>query len=146
MEPVERDEAFFRYDGGTMVKVEGYYIYYEKNSQMQTYMIERNQNAGPETSEKVEDKAVRNFRKIIDSKKPEEREEEKTSVFSYAATVCLALAVLATGVAFFQNRQNSSGIPEDAATASAVIAQATPEVTVAVQNSTDEKPAGGDTC
>lgn len=109
---------------------------------MQTYMIERNQNAGPETSEKVEDKAVRNFRKIIDSKKPEEREEEKTSVFSYAATVCLALAVLATGVAFFQNRQNSSGIPEDAATASAVIAQATPEVTVAVQNSTDEKPAG----
>ena len=142
MEPVERDEAFFRYDGGTMVKVEGYYIYYEKNSQMQTYMIERNQNAGPETSEKVEDKAVRNFRKIIDSKKPEEREEEKTSVFSYAATVCLALAVLATGVAFFQNRQNSSGIPEDAATASAVIAQATPEVTVAVQNSTDEKPAG----
>ena len=142
MEPVERDEAFFRYDGGTMVKVEGYYIYYEKNSQMQTYMIERNQNAGPETSEKVEDKAVRNFRKIIDSKKPEEREEEKTSVFSYAATVCLALAVLATGVAFFQNRQNNSGIPEDAATASAVIAQATPEVTVAVQNSADEKSAG----
>ena len=30
MEPVECDEAFFRYDGGTMVKVEGYYIYYEK--------------------------------------------------------------------------------------------------------------------
>ena len=98
-------------------------------------MIERNQNVGPETSEKVEDKAVRNFRKIIDSKKPEEREEEKTSVFSYAATVCLALAVLATGVAFFQNRQKSSGIPEDVATASAVIAQITPEE--AETNSTD---------
>ena len=41
--------------------------------------------------------------------------------------MCLALAVLATGVAFFQNRQNSSGIPEDVATASAVIAQITPE-------------------
>ncbi len=141
MEPGERDEAFFRYDGGTMVKVEGYYIYYEKNSQMQSYMIERNQNAGPETSEKVEDKAVRNFRKIIDSKKPEEREEEKTSVFSYAATVCLALAVLATGVAFFQNRQSSSGIPEDAATASAVIAQVTPEATAVLQNSTDAESA-----
>ena len=141
MEPGERDEAFFRYDGGTMVKVEGYYIYYEKNSQLQSYMIERNQNVGPETSEKVEDKAVRNFRKIIDSKKPEEREEEKTSVFSYAATVCLALAVLATGVAFFQNRQSSSGIPEDAATASAVIAQVTPEATVALQNSTDAESA-----
>ena len=89
----------------------------------------------------MEDKAVRNFRKIIDSKKPEEREEEKTSVFSYAATVCLALAVLATGVAFFQNRQSSSGIPEDAATASAVIAQVTPEEAGEVKSSTDAEPA-----
>lgn len=137
MEPGERDEAFFRYDGGTMVKVEGYYIYYEKNSQMQSYMIERNQNVGPETSEKVEDKAVRNFRKIIDSKKPEERKEEKTSVFSYAATVCLALAVLATGVAFFQNRQSNSGIPEDATAASAVIAQVTTKADGEAKSSTD---------
>lgn len=137
MEPGERDEAFFRYEGGTMVKVNGYYIYYEKNSQMQTYMIERNQNTEPDISEKVEDKAVRNFRKIIDSKKPEKREEEKTSVFSYAATVCLALAVLATGAAFFQNRQNSSGVSEDARTASAVIAQMTPVATGKVQKSTD---------
>ncbi len=139
MEPGERDEAFFRYDGGTMVKAEGYYIYYEKNSQMQTYMIERNQNTGPETSEKVEDKAVQNFRKIIGGKKLEEREEEKTSVFSYAATVCLALAVLATGAAFLQNRQSDSGISEDAATASAAIAQETSET---AKGSTAAKSAG----
>lgn len=129
MEPGEREEAFFRYDNGTLVKVNGYYIYYEKNTQMQTYMIERNQNTGPETSEQVEDKAVRNFRKIIDSKKPEEKEAEKTSVFSYAATVCLALAVLATGAAFFQNRQTGTGISEETQTASAVIAQMTPVLT-----------------
>lgn len=129
MEPVERDEAFFRYDGGTMVKVEGYYIYYEKNSQMQTYMIERNQRKGQETSEKVEDKAVRNFRKIIDSKKPEEREEEKTSVFSYAATVCLALAVLVAGVNFYRNQQENAGIPEDFRETSAAVAQMTSVIT-----------------
>ena len=69
MDPGEREDAFFRYDGGTMAKLSGYYIYYEKNSQMQTYMIERSQREGGEASEKVEDKAVRNFRKIIDSKK-----------------------------------------------------------------------------
>ena len=67
---------YFAYKYNELMQIGGHYIYYEKNSQMQTYMIERNQNAGPETSEKVEDKAVRNFRKIIDSKKPEEREEE----------------------------------------------------------------------
>ena len=129
MEPGEREDAFFRYDSGTMVQLNGYYIYYEKNSQMQTYMIERNQRKGQETSEKVEDKAVRNFRKIIDSKKPEEREEEKTSVFSYAATVCLALAVLVAGVNFYRNQQENAGIPEDFRETSAAVAQMTPVIT-----------------
>lgn len=129
MEPGEREDAFFRYDSGTMVQLNGYYIYYEKNSQMQTYMIERNQRKGQEPSEKVEDKAVRNFRKIIDSKKPEEREEEKTSVFSYAATVCLALAVLVAGVNFYRNQQESAGIPEDFRETSAAVAQMTPVIT-----------------
>ena len=128
MEPGEREDAFFRYDNGTMVQLNGYYIYYEKNSQMQTYMIERNQRKGQETSEKVEDKAVRNFRKIIDSKKPEER-EEKTSVFSYAATVCLALAVLVAGVNFYRNQQENAGIPEDFRETSAAVAQMTPVIT-----------------
>lgn len=129
MEPGEREDAFFRYDNGTMVQLNGYYIYYEKNSHMQTYMIERNQRKGQETSEKVEDKAVRNFRKIIDSKKPEEREEEKTSVFSYAATVCLALAVLVAGVNFYRNQQENAGIPEDFRETSAAVAQMTPVIT-----------------
>ena len=108
MDPGEREDAFFRYDGGMMAKLSGYYIYYEKNSQMQTYMIERSQKEGGEASEEVEDRAVRNFRKIIDSKNPEEQGEEKTSVFSYAATACLVLAVLTVGVQFYQNYNHKS--------------------------------------
>lgn len=134
MDPGEREDAFFRYDGGTMVKLGGYYIYYEKNSQMQTYMIERSQKEGGEASEKVEDRAVRNFRKIIDGKKPEERVEEKTSVFSYAATVCLALAVLVAGVNFYRNQQEKAGVPEDYRAASASVVQITPAVTEQVRS------------
>ena len=37
MDPGEREDAFFRYDGGMMAKLSGYYIYYEKNSQMQGF-------------------------------------------------------------------------------------------------------------
>ena len=129
MDPGEREDAFFRYDGGMMAKLSGYYIYYEKNSQMQTYMIERSQKEGGEASEKVEDRAVRNFRKIIDSKNPEEQGEEKTSVFSYAATVCLALAVLVAGVGFYRNQQENAGIPEDFRETSAAVAQMTPVIT-----------------
>ena len=134
MDPGEREDAFFRYDGGMMAKLSGYYIYYEKNSQMQTYMIERSQKEGGEASEKVEDRAVRNFRKIIDSKNPEERGEEKTSVFSYAATVCLALAVLVAGVGFYRNQQEKTEVPEDYRAASASVVQMTPAVTEPVQS------------
>lgn len=134
MDPGEREDAFFRYDGGMMAKLSGYYIYYEKNSQMQTYMIERSQKEGREASEKVEDRAVRNFRKIIDSKNPEERGEEKTSAFSYAATVCLALAVLVAGVGFYRNQQEKTEVPEDYRAASASVVQITPAVTEPVQS------------
>lgn len=134
MDPGEREDAFFRYDGGMMAKLSGYYIYYEKNSQMQTYMIERNQKEGGEASEEVEDRAVRNFRKIIDSKNPEERGEEKTSVFSYAATVCLALAVLVAGVGFYRNQQEKTEVPEDYRAASASVVQITPAVTEPVRS------------
>ena len=134
MDPGEREDAFFRYDGGMMAKLSGYYIYYEKNSQMQTYMIERSQKEGGEASEKVEDRAVINFRKIIDSKNPEERGEEKTSAFSYAATVCLALAVLVAGVGFYRNQQEKTEVPEDYRAASASVVQITPAVTEPVQS------------
>ena len=134
MDPGEREDAFFRYDGGMMAKLSGYYIYYEKNSQMQTYMIERSQKEGGEASEEVEDRAVRNFRKIIDSKNPEEREEEKTSVFSYAATVCLALAVLVAGAGFYRNQQEKTEVPEDYRAASASVVQITPAVTEPVRS------------
>lgn len=101
---------------------------------MQTYMIERSQKEGGEASEKVEDRAVRNFRKIIDSKNPEERGEEKTSAFSYAATVCLALAVLVAGVGFYRNQQEKTEVPEDYRAASASVVQITPAVTKPVQS------------
>ena len=125
MDPGEREDAFFRYDGGMMAKLSGYYIYYEKNSQMQTYMIERSQKEGGEASEEVEDRAVRNFRKIIDSKNPEERGEEKTSVFSYAATACIVLALAVVGVRFYRNYQVGQNIEGETRTASADIMQET---------------------
>ena len=40
------EDSFFLYRSGQLEKQKGYYIYYEKNSQMQTYMIERSQKEG----------------------------------------------------------------------------------------------------
>lgn len=112
MEPAEKEEAFFFYENGLMVRQRGYYIYYEKNPLMQEYMIEKNKAFTPEFTENVADEAVVSFRKIIKNKKtgkPKKTEEkpqeemEHTSVFSYAATACLVLAVLAVGAGFYRN-------------------------------------------
>lgn len=110
MDPAEREEVFFRYENSFLVKQNGYYLYYEKNPQMQSYMLEKNPESSQTGQEEVPDEAVKAFRKIIQKKKSSEEKqtedtEERTSVFSYAATACLALAVVAAGMKFYQNYQ-----------------------------------------
>lgn len=126
MDPEEREEIFFRYENNVLVKQKGYYLYYEKNPQMQAYMIEKNPDYGEKRREEVPDEAVRAFRKIIQKKKNvEEKEteetEERTSVFSYAATACLTLAVIAAGAKFYQNYQSMQAVNARTEAVSAVI-------------------------
>lgn len=121
MDPVEREDGFFRYENGNLVRQRGYYIYYEKNPQMQAYMIEKNSELQIGEAEKCEDKAVKNFRRIITDKKQDA--QERASVFSYAATACLAAAVLFVGVNFYRNYQSVKSIETEIRQASSVIVE-----------------------
>ena len=125
MDPIEREDAFFRYENGFLVRQEGYYLYYEKNPLMQAYMLEKNRGLQPKEEEEVQDDAVKAFRKIIKGKKREEQEEAevRTSVFSYAATACLALAVLAVGTNFYRNYQEMERVNQQAETVASVLAE-----------------------
>ncbi len=85
-------------------------------------MIEKNKDFAPEFTENVSDEAVVSFRKIIRNKKTKKAEKteekpqeemERTSVFSYAATACLVLAVLAVGAGFYRNYGGSPVQLED---------------------------------
>ena len=133
MDPAEREDAFFRYENGFLVRQSGYYLYYEKNPMMQAYMIDKNQMSQEEHTEEVEDEAVKSFRKIIKAKKKDDKEEETQggiSVFSYAATACLVLAALVVGVNFYQNYRDIQSInSEQAQMASAGAANDTEEET-----------------
>ena len=115
-EPTEGEEAFFHYENGLMAKVKGYYIYYEKNAAMQEYMVQKNQILKPEFTEKCSDEAVTTFRKIIQEKKNKSNEAETevhTSVFSYAATACILLALLAVGTGLYRNYREFQDIKEN---------------------------------
>jgi len=103
MEPTEKEEAFYRYEKGRLSRQTGFYIYYEKNEPMQNYIIAQKANQ-PKKEEIVEDKAVKNFRKIIETKAETKRQKNTTS-FVYAASTCLVVAVLAMGVVFVNDYQ-----------------------------------------
>ena len=81
LEPQEREDAFFRYENNTMTRLGGYYLYYEKNPYMQSYMLDKNKVLQPDIGEQYEDKAVKDFRKIITDKNGEKKEREAPSVF-----------------------------------------------------------------
>lgn len=123
LEPQEREDAFFRYENNNMTRLGGYYLYYEKNPYMQSYMLDKNKVLQPDIGEQYEDKAVKDFRKIITDKNGEKKEREAPSVFSYGVTACLAVAVLAVGVNFYRNYQGFQQQKGDSVTVSSVIVE-----------------------
>ena len=110
MDILDNEEVFYVREASGLLPRSGYYIYYEKNPQMQAYMLEKNPELNQPEQELVADDAVKTFRKIIQKKHTEETQEteERASVFSYAATACLVLAVLTVGVQFYQNYNHKS--------------------------------------
>lgn len=133
MDTTEREDAFFHYENNFLVKLPGYYLFYEKNPQMQNYMVAKNEEVHLEKTEEVPDEAVIAFRKIIHAKKKTKRLEKKKEaegladtgqegdipVFSYAATACLAIALLAVGVNFYRDYRDGYGVYEEVSTTTA---------------------------
>lgn len=103
MEPMEKEDAFFRFENNFLIKQSGYYLYYEKNEGMQNYMLAKNQVLEAESKEKTQDQAVRDFRRIIQEKN--EKKEDNSPFLSYAAVACLVLMTGAVGVRFYRNYQ-----------------------------------------
>lgn len=125
---MEKEEAFYFYENGNLGRQDGYYIYYEKNEEMQNYMIERKEK--PSEEEKYDDKVSRDIRTVIQHKKPEKperlekldklekperleklvraeklKEDETKGVnrLMYAAGTLLAVIILVVGAAMLSN-------------------------------------------
>lgn len=102
MEPGEKEESFFMYESNQMARQNGFYIYYEKNEPMQSYMIEKCGNNSIEETEHVSDRAVIDFRKIVSGKK-EQQSQGFTKRLLYGVSACSIVVLLAFGITFFNN-------------------------------------------
>ena len=101
---LEKEESFLIYENNRLCKQEGYYIYYEKNEEMQTYMIDH-KNA---QSEEVfyDDRVSRDIRTKIQNKKPAPATAEETKSVSklmYAAGTLMAVIILVVAAAMLDN-------------------------------------------
>jgi LysM repeat protein len=99
---VEKEETFFSYENNRLTRQEGFYIYYEKNDEMQNYMIEH--KAAPLSGEAdYDDRISRDMRVILQNKKTPQDESKSINRLMYAAGTLLAVIVLIVGAAILNN-------------------------------------------
>lgn len=107
MEPLEKEEAFYRYEDGKMSRQAGFYVYYEKNEAMRNFLVAQNERL-EKKSEEVDDEAVHSFRKKVEKKAEQENQKKQIPLFK-TASVCVAAAVLAVGVLYLNDYQKLRG-------------------------------------
>ena len=98
---MEKEEAFLNYENNSLCKQEGYYIYYEKNEEMQTYIIEYKKGQSSEAN--YDDRVSRDLRTVLQSKKPIQEESKSITRLMYAAGTLLAVIILVVGAAMLSN-------------------------------------------
>lgn len=107
---IEKEEAFLLYENNKLNKQEGYYIYYEKNEDMQNYMVEHNKGKSAEAD--YDDHVAREIRTIIQNKKPVEEDKKSVNRLMYAAGTLLAIIILVVGATMLNNYDQMKNMQE----------------------------------
>lgn len=147
-----KEEKYYLRKFHDLLEWGGHYIYYEKNAEMQTYMIDSRKRNGVTPSEVVEDRATANFRNVI-KEKMEQKEERKHSGFRYAVGMLLLLVVFGIGVTVMSKREQIHSVEDAAKVLSELVSQDTkeplqtqnPSVDVTLTPSDERDTDSGDT-
>lgn len=105
------DEMYFAYKYNELMQIGGHYIYYEKNPQMQNYMINTRRQNGVTPSEMVEDRAAKDFRSAV-RQRMEIKEQSQSSKLLYATSALLVVVVLAIGVSTMNNFERMASVQQ----------------------------------
>lgn len=105
----EKEEKYFIHKFKDLMECGGHYIYYEKNVEMQDYMISTRKKTGMTPSEIIEDTVTKNFRSVIRNK-AEKSQQKGRSRLVYAMSTFLILVVLVIGVTMLNNYEKMKGM------------------------------------
>lgn len=107
----DKEEKIYIYKYKEMLEAKGHYIYYEKNEEMQNYMIFCRKNVGMTPSEIVDDKVAKSFRSII-QEKVEKKEKKVKSKMLYVASLCCMIIVFGTLGRVYFNHDKEEPVEE----------------------------------
>lgn len=107
----DKEEKFYIYKYRNMMECSGHYVYYEKNLEMQNYMISTRKRTGLTPGELIEDRVTKNFRSII-REKTEKNEQKTQSRFVYAVSTFLVLVILVIGATLINNYDRMKGVKD----------------------------------
>lgn len=103
MDSLEKEEAFYVYEKNMLRRRDGYYVYYEKNPQMQEYMMQGKNDKEPLSEIDPQMAVVTNYRARTAEKN--RKSGKGFHAFVYVASLALLVAVSAMGV----NMMSSAG-------------------------------------
>ncbi len=100
VDTVEKEEHFYLYENGTLKRQKGYVCFYERNYEMQEYMLERSEKKSCEDAS--DDRVIRNIRNVI-REKEELKEQRKSGSFMYGASAFLVVVIIVIGINLMNN-------------------------------------------
>ena len=143
--PEEDEEIYFAYKFHELMQMGGYYIFYEKNPDMQNYMINTRKQIGVTPSEVVEDRAAKNFRSAV-KEKLEAQEQRSNSHLVYLTSVLLVVVVLAIGISAMNNYDKMNSVQSSIETLSKSVQGSSENTVTAEEDVTtdrqEEQPDG----
>ena len=100
VDTVEKEEHFYLYENGTLKRQKGYVCFYERNYEMQEYMLERSEKKSCEDAS--DDRVIRNIRNVI-REKEELKEQRKSGSFMYGVSAFLVVVIIVVWINLMNN-------------------------------------------
>lgn len=101
IDTVEKEENFYLYENGELKKQKGYVCFYERNYEMQEYMLERRERKSSEDGPDKVMKSIRNIKR----EKEELHEQKKNARFMYGVSTFMVIVILVIGINLMNNYQ-----------------------------------------
>ena len=124
LDQVECEESFYLFEKNMLQRREGYYVYYEKNPQMQEYMIaSRKEKELDISADDIKEPLVHSYREALLDKKAQMADRKWNGVL-YTTSMLLVLSVCVLGVSTVNNVEKMQNLETTVSRISSQVGQA----------------------